>query len=115
MKHHIKKRTTFVCGDSSIRQQHICTFDNFVQLLLYVEEETLKKMIMLANYYKNPVPSNAHIFSEQELYYNYIEVQIHGDVYINKDIGHVRIHQSQMDNNVINRLKEFDIPFSIFT
>lgn len=110
LKPEIKKRITFVCGDSALMQPHMCTFDHFVQLLLYLSSETLRDVIKMANYTKNkhePCPqiNNA---------YNYVEIQIHGDIVLSRDIAHIMLHRPCANNKILRRLDEDNIPYTLF-
>jgi hypothetical protein len=69
LKDSLKERITFVNGDSSFKQIHICTFPYFQHLLLYVDNRMIHNLASIVtgkNYLKNTYP--------------YIEAQIHGDV-----------------------------------
>lgn len=117
MKPEVKQRTTFVCGDSSQKQMHICTFDHFVQLMLYVETSTIHKMIKITKYRQNPDPDsdNIHVANNRN-YYNYIEVQIHGDILINRDISRVMLSSCDACSypDILDRLERDNIPYTIF-
>jgi hypothetical protein len=40
----------FVCGDSAGMRSHICIFNHFVQLFLYLDPMVLKDIINMAKY-----------------------------------------------------------------
>jgi hypothetical protein len=114
-KNNIKSRTTFVCGDSSSKQTHICTFDNCVQLLLYMDELTLKNVIQLAKMKKTKQYNKIILHGLQhQRSYMYIEVQIHGDVVLNKDVSHIMLYHKNYDDEILARLDRLGVPYTVF-
>jgi len=114
LKNDIKPRITFVCGDSCTKQQHICTFDHCVQLLLYLDPITLKNVITLASMKKSQT-ANLNDLQKINRHYNYVEMQIHGDVMLTRDISHIMLYEMQVDRAIIDRLKYLRIPYTIFS
>lgn len=114
-KNKVKSRATFVCGDSSSKQLHMCTFDHCVQLLLYMDDATLKNVIRLAKMKKTKQYSNESIDNiGHQRQYTYIEVQIHGEVVLNRDIAHIMLHNKHYDKEILNRLDRSNIPYTVF-
>lgn len=110
LKPEVKKRTTFVSGDSCQKQTHICTFEHFVQLILYLDEATLRNVISMAKFIKG----KTHIRPDVNNLYNYVEIQIHGDVQISRDVEHIMMYRPNIDAAIIHRLKRDGIPYTIF-
>jgi hypothetical protein len=81
----VKKRSSFVCGDSIRLQKHLADFENFNQLLLYLPKNVIENIIKIVL----GVPI-------QEDNYEYVEVQIHGDVLWKRDIKKVMINKSHI-------------------
>ena len=99
LKEHVKDRITFIYGDSSKKDLHICTFKHFNSILLFIEDKLLNEIIEIANNKKN----NSTI-----LYGMYIEAQIHGQVNFNKDIELLMVNKKHnTDSNIKNLLDEF--------
>ena len=111
IKPELKSRITFVCGDSSGMQSHICTFDHFVQLFLYLDPIILKHIINMAKYKKGIVKEKPNV----NLCYMYIEMQIHGDIDITKDVDHIMLSgpRSMFVPEIVDRLHRDNIPFTI--
>jgi hypothetical protein len=104
LKNNVKKRCSFVCGDSSLQQLHIANFDNFYQLLLYLNDSTILNLMKLVKNEK---------FDEDA--YPYVEVQIHGDVLWNRDIEKLMIDKNSIvanRNDIIDSIK--NIPYEFF-
>lgn len=109
-KPYVKQRTTLVFNDSSAQEEHICTFDNCVQLLMYMENNIFEVLI-------NHVLHKKPIYNDLLVnHYSYIEAQIHGDLYIDKDVDKFMVHQSDIDGNpmLLYRLNDLNIPYQIF-
>lgn len=104
-KENVKKRTTIVCGDSANRQQHLCTFEHCVQLLLYMQQETLRCVIERAK------GSNDHKIMNH--HYTYIEAQIHGDVIFTRDIESIVLHRNHATHDITNHLTNVGIQYVI--
>lgn len=103
LKDNVKLRCTFVCGDSSKQEKHICTFDNFLHLLLYLNQNLLKELIVVSNnneLYKTGL--NKYI----QHAYEYTEVQIHGDVIFSRDIQKLMIDKSEFNQHKLDRIFE---------
>ena len=81
LKPELKYRITFIYGDSSYSGPQLCTFDNFSQFLLYLSPSILIKIVQIAKYYKGKLNSLPDIDE-----FNYIEMQIHGDLDIKRDL-----------------------------
>lgn len=114
-KNKVKSRSTFVCGDSAAKQLHICTFDNCVQLLLYMDDKTLKNVINLAMMKKTKQYDEKILNDLQtQRSYMYIEVQIHGDVVLDRDVAHIMLYHKHYDNEILNRLDKLRIPYTVF-
>jgi hypothetical protein len=110
LKPEVKPRITFVCGDSFGMQPHICTFDHFVQLFLYLNDEVLKNIIKLAKYAKGKIKQKPIVNNM----YDYIEIQIHGDILLSQDIKHIMMYRLHTSPNIMNKLYKDKIPYTIF-
>lgn len=103
LKSNVKKRCSFICGDSSGMQPHIANFENFYQLLLYLNDSTIQNLIRIVKGEKI-----------QEDNYLYVEVQIHGDVLWNRDIEKIvidkRIYNGN-NNEIQNNISKFQYDF----
>ncbi|VBB18936.1 protein of unknown function DUF3626 [Yasminevirus sp. GU-2018] len=118
LRKELKNRITFVCGDSAGKQQHMCTFDNCVQLLLYMDENLLKNVVALAKFKQTKiVVDNVIKEINNHRNYSYIEIQVHGDVFISRDIERVVLDKNSMSkeemHEVVSRLKHDNIPYTI--
>lgn len=87
LKNYVKKRVSFVNGDSSLKQIHIACFDNFGHLFLHLDTKLIHNIMSIIMGKKD---------SEIKIY-PYIEVQIHGDIDFGKDI-----HKLMIDKNNFN-------------
>jgi hypothetical protein len=110
MKNEIKNRTSFIAGDSSGKQSHICTFDHFSHLLLYISDKLLRDIITTMcdsseEKYKN--------ISGVSYSYEYIEAQIHGDIDIKNDIEKIMLSKNQISKDIIDRLVRDKIKYDI--
>lgn len=111
----VKCRSTFVCGDSSSKQMHICTFDKCVQLLLYMDTNTLTNVIHLAKMKKTKqYDVNKLEYQNIQRSYVYIEMQIHDDIVFSKDIAHIMLYYKHYDDDILNRLDKLGVPYTIF-
>jgi hypothetical protein len=109
-KKEVKDRTTFIDGDSFGGQQHICTFKNFANLLVYIRKELIDQIIKQAEFHeKNPNSS----FLETDLYYQYVEAQIHGDIILKRDCEKIVFHNA-VDKNFLNEFDKLGIPYCFY-
>uniref|UniRef100_A0A6C0EA86 Uncharacterized protein n=1 Tax=viral metagenome TaxID=1070528 RepID=A0A6C0EA86_9ZZZZ len=94
LKNKLKKRITFVNGDSYEKQEYICTFDNFMHFFLHSNKDFMEKVLKRIN--------------KEDCDYNipYTEVQIHGDVLINRDIDKLLIPDTFSKSPSIKKFKE---------
>lgn len=103
LKDSVKERTTFVC-DLDKQRMHLCTFEYCVQALLYLKNETLKKLVDFVN------GKDAKI---DKINYIPIEVQVHGDVIFKRDVEEIVFHPSSINDNIRRHLENVGIPFRI--
>lgn len=100
----IKKRCSFVYGDSFTKQLYVCTYKYFMHLLYHLDISDIKNLVDLCD---NNGISN--------ILNTYIEIQIHGDI-VPANIEKISIDKSTYDKNKtqINTIKElYDIEFVI--
>lgn len=93
LKDSVKERTSFVHGDSASKEMHMCSFDDYTQILYYIDDHLLNEVVKIAN---NKIPHSNYVYSP------YIEMQIHGPVELNSDIEKLVIHDSY--KNPINNI-----------
>ena len=99
LKKDVRKRTSFVIGDSSKQDVHMLNFNNCSFLFNLLDESILKEMINIAN--KNITNSNL-------LYGEYIECQIHGDLRFGSDIELLVVNNRHKSNSsMMNQINEF--------
>ena len=97
MRDKIKKRISFVNGDSACMQLHICNFSYCMQLFVYVHDDFLQKLV--AKIDDNVV----HSFQ-----YPYVEAQLHGEINIDKDVETIIIPGSEIiDSQTLEKLDKF--------
>lgn len=97
LKSELNNRISFVNGDSSLMMFHICTFKYPTALLVHLNDQMLKDLILYVT--KNISPKSN---------YNYIEAQIHGPIKINTDIEKLVIPTTaKLSAEKINALKNF--------
>uniref|UniRef100_A0A6C0EB59 Uncharacterized protein n=1 Tax=viral metagenome TaxID=1070528 RepID=A0A6C0EB59_9ZZZZ len=98
LKNKLKKRITFVNGNSQASHVYICTFDNFMHFFLHSDEHFMGNVLKRMN--------------GEECDYNipYTEVQIHGDILLNRDIEKLMIPNSEYNTNK-SSLDEFEKTF----
>jgi hypothetical protein len=109
LKKDIKKRATFVYGDSSKKDFHLSTFENPLSVLYFMPDQLTVDVIKIANY-------------EGEYCENigeYIEVQIHGSVKLNRDIECLMVNPKyENDKTTIDLLNQFtketQVPYIFF-
>lgn len=108
LKPEVKKRITFVVGDSSSKEQHMCTFSDCSQLFMYVQDQVVHDMVKVA---KGININNGAINP-----YGYIEIQIHGDVIFTRDVERIMIHQTHANTypDVLLELERQQIPYVVF-
>lgn len=99
---HVKDRISFVYGDSSAKQIHICTMRHMYHALYYLDNEHLKTMIATAK-------SGVQGYGMQ---YSYMEIQIHGDVRLKEDIKKIYIPVKYEATNK-DTIEEFCMKFDI--
>jgi hypothetical protein len=81
---HMRDRISFVHGDSSMKQPHLATYKNFYHIIYYLSDAIVSAMM-----------EGAKKGSEcQNVSYNYIEMQIHGDLLFNRDIKGIILPRS---------------------
>lgn len=104
LKSNVKKRCSFVCGDSSGMQPHLANFEHLYQLLLYINDSTILNLIKLVKGEKIDDDN-----------YPYVEIQIHGDVMWNRDIEKLMINKQAIEHNkneIMDSIK--NIPYELF-
>jgi hypothetical protein len=87
LKKDIKKRCSFVCGDSSTEQPYLANFDKLNHLLVWLNDSTIENIIKII-----------HGESIKDDNYPYIEVQIHGDIIWNRDVEKIMINKTNILN-----------------
>ncbi|AYV76297.1 MAG: protein of unknown function DUF3626 [Terrestrivirus sp.] len=97
LKQSVKTRTSFVQGDSSSKQLHICSFDNCIQILYYIDDVMLTDIIKIA---LGNIPSSGHVYS-------YIEAQIHGPIVLAEDIETFVVSNKYKDQHIMGTVGEF--------
>jgi Protein of unknown function (DUF3626) len=101
LKSEVKRRCSFVCGDSFNYQMHLGNFEHFYHLLLYLKDSTIENLIKIVK---------GEDFVKD--YYAYIECQIHGDVLWNRDIEKLMIKRSAFNENMRSSIE--NIPYDFF-
>lgn len=97
----IKDRCSFVFGDSCRLQPHIATFDHFYQIILYLPKTVIENLMRLIDG-KNIKDNN----------YQYIEVQIHGDVNFRNDVYKIMVNNRHHHNhNILNSISYLNVEF----
>jgi Protein of unknown function (DUF3626) len=95
---HVKKRTTMVYGDSSGNAQnlHIATPDRFCNIMHYLPDDVIKSIIQKAR-------------DEDFVYqrYSYVEIQIHGEIRLDRDVKQIIIDANIYANKIDERLEHF--------
>lgn len=97
LKQSVKTRTSFVQGDSSSKQLHICSFDNCIQILYYIDDVMLTDIIKVA---LGKIPSSAHTYS-------YIEAQIHGPIVFAEDIETFVVSNKYKNQYIMSIVEKF--------
>lgn len=108
LKSEIKKRTTFVHGDSSRQDLHIVTFSYPVPILNFLDNcnnfKSKKGNRELTDVID--VATGRKQFTESHKYY--IEAQIHGPVHLNTDIDVLMVNKRHKgDDYMLELLEEF--------
>jgi hypothetical protein len=103
LKPEVKKRTTFVICDKK-KQLHICSFEHFAQLFMYMTNETIHSLHSLINNKNTKINYT----------YKCIESHIHGNIYINRDVEEIRLHASDASSEIKNALDAMKIKYSVF-
>ncbi len=99
LKQNVKERTSFVFGDSSSKQTHMCSFDCCSQILYYVEDAMFHEIVKVAN---KLIPHSDY------KYPYYIEMQIHGAINLSKDVECLVINDAhKIDKTIINIADNF--------
>ena len=96
LKKDIKKRSTFVFGDSSIMDIHIATFKHFNSILLYMNDGDFKNLV---DHVLNCFNYNEMDLKGPEYKGSYIEVQIHGPIRFNQDIDRIVLNPTHYNTN----------------
>lgn len=109
LKPDIKSRTSFTFDDSCKNPEHICTFDNFIQVFSKMNDRMIKDIILMTK--KNLSKDD---LSKDRRYYTYIEAQIHGDIVIKRDVEHIMLYHEHTTPEILERLKKDNIPFTVF-
>ncbi len=86
VKDKIKKRMTFVNGNSSAQHFYMCTFDNCMPLFVHVADDFIHNIMKIIND-EPPIKTN----------FPYVEAQIHGNVNIDTDIECIFIPKDEHD------------------
>lgn len=100
LKDEVKKRITFVHGDSSAQKLDIATFSSPVPILNFLEKNELIDVIDVATGKKD--------FTKINLKGYYVEAQIHGPVRLNMDVDVLMVNKRHKnDQNMVAMLDEF--------
>jgi hypothetical protein len=99
LKESVKSRISFVNGDSSCKQLHICSFRYMVQMLYYIDDNLFKTIIDKAL----GKSISTDMFTKN---YMYIELQVHGPIRLSEDIEKLVI-PSQAKNDDIDLAMKF--------
>ena len=96
----VKKRTTMVFGDSSgnANNLHIATPDHFCNILHYLPDHVIESVIL-----------KAKGMDFNYMYYPYVEVQIHGEIRLDRDVKQIVASSKIVDQ----RLEDFCQRFGI--
>ena len=113
LKQNVRKRISFVNGDSSGNQIHICTMKYFSHILLYVQVQMIHDLVKLSKY-RETNPNDRYMDINVPYTYQYIEMQIHGDLIFERDVELFMFCRGDIDDETINIFKERSIPFEIF-
>jgi hypothetical protein len=97
---HVKKRTTMVYGDSSGNSMnlHIATPHNFMNILHYLPDQVVESIILKAKGLE---------FDYQN--YQYVEIQIHGEVRLDRDVKQIVIIANKVDDRLEGFCDRHDI------
>jgi hypothetical protein len=106
LKKEVNDRLSFVSGDSSMKQLHIATFKHPCIVMNMLDNILLDTLIKVSNGLIPP--------STQK--YNYIELQVHGPVNIQRDVESFVINRAfSRDHVMINKLNQLrditNVPF----
>lgn len=98
LRNEVKTRTSFVFGDSSLGQIHMCTFDGYYHLLYYIPDDSLKHIMDLAIGKAPTTPFNMQ----------YVEAQYHGPIRLDMDIDKLVINSAYANNgDIMNKVDQF--------
>ena len=95
LKKSVRNRLSFVHGDSCAMQYHIANYKYFDHILYYLTDAVLTNI--LENFRKGVCP---------EIYYPYIEFQIHGDLRFDRDVEEVVVPNNTINNSDILKFVE---------
>ena len=104
-KHDVKKRTSFVHGDSSSQELHIATFRYFCNVLYYLDNKLLENIINVA----------AGKDYDAKVKYNiYVEAQIHGSVRLDRDFEMLVVNNKYKNNtHMIYKLDQLSAKWNL--
>lgn len=100
LKEHVKPRCSFVFGDSSLQDIHICNYKYFYHILYYLDNKNLELLVDKVKKYNSNYYTDYQL-SLEKLTNQYIEVQYHGPILFSKDIDKIMINKSIKDNDLI--------------
>jgi hypothetical protein len=94
-----KVRTSFVWGDSSLKDLHIANYRNFYPILLYLGNNALDEIVKIA---MGKQPCSTIVYG------NYIEAQIHGPVRFKEDVDTLVVNSMFREQHaVVQKIEEF--------
>lgn len=106
LRDEVKKRSSFVNGDSCLLQLHICNFNYIIQLLVHVSDQFLINLNKVIEFNSNEINgvNEVNEFNEfiESLQYDYVEVQIHGNINIDLDVEKILIPREKYIINELN-------------
>ncbi len=108
LNENVRKRTTFIVGDSSSQEMHLCTLPSSNIMLYLLSDELLKKAMDI---------SAGKLKCSKNDNYSYIEIQVHGDIRLDRDIKELVVpgaHKSCGDTvRTLDQFEEkFGVPYS---
>ena len=107
LKPNVKSRSTFVFGDSSKQDLHMCTFKYFDCMLIYINEKLLDDIIDVSLNKVDSIPSHNN-------YRIYVEAQIHGPIRLNADVSKLVVNIKHKNNlHVLQQLDKFSIKHDV--
>jgi len=106
----VRKRLTFVVGDSSQQEIHLCTLQSSNIMLNLLSEDMLKKAMDISSGKRECSMNDS---------YSYIEFQVHGDIRLDRDVAELVVNPAHKNNAEMRRVldqfeEKFGVPYSFF-